>query len=188
MMRDQSVILWRGIQMPGHEACRLFSQDSVWHIEGTAVFLYNQQACSLSYQIVCDNAWHTQNVTVGGWVGKNSIDLHIRADQDNDWWLNDAEVPAVAGCIDIDLNFSPSTNLIPVRRLKLRTGESADIIAAWLRFPTFRLQPLPQKYQRLDEYFYRYESGGGKFMADLRVNQDGFAVDYPGLWQAEPTG
>jgi hypothetical protein len=91
------------------------------------------------------------------------------------------------GCIDLDLNFSPSTNLLPIRRLDIAIGETADIKAAWLRFPSFKLEPLPQRYHHLDETTYHYESGGGEFVADLRVNRSGFVIDYPGLWQSEAT-
>ena len=89
------------------------------------------------------------------------------------------------GCTDIDLNFSPSTNLLPIRRLGLAVGEASDVKAAWLRFPSFRLEPLAQQYRRLDELTYRYESAGGQFVAELKVDPSGFVVDYPGLWQAE---
>ncbi len=34
-------ILWRGFAFPGHEACRLFSQDSHWHLEGAAYLEQN---------------------------------------------------------------------------------------------------------------------------------------------------
>ncbi len=92
-----------------------------------------------------------------------------------------------ARCIDLDLNFSPSTNLLPIRRLGLAIGQAAEVKAAWLRFPSFELELLPQRYRRLDETRYRYESAGGQFVADLQVNPSGFATDYPGLWQAEAT-
>jgi len=92
----------------------------------------------------------------------------------------------VAGCLDIDLAFSPSTNLLPIRRLKLRPGEAAEVRAAWLRFPEFVLEPLEQMYRRLDAWTYRYESGGGAFVATLRTNTAGFVTSYPGLWEASP--
>ncbi len=82
------------------------------------------------------------------------------------------------------MNFSPSTNLIPVRRLDLAIGESAEVKAAWLRFPEFKLEPLQQQYRRLDEFSYRYTSAGGQFVADLKFNWAGFVVDYPDLWMA----
>ena len=183
-MTESNSILWRGLLLPGHEACRVMSQDSHWQIEGTAVISHEQQPCRLNYQIVCDSAWQTLSAQVQGWLGNMVIDVQIKTDQGH-WWLNEMEQPQVEGCTDIDLNFSPSTNLIPIRRLHLAIGESAEVKAAWLRFPSFKLEPLPQRYHHLDEDTYRYESAGGQFVADLKVNQIGLVVDYPGIWQAE---
>jgi hypothetical protein len=90
--------------------------------------------------------------------------------------------------VDIDLNFSPSTNLIPIRRMNLAVGEASDVRAAWLRFPSFALEPLPQQYRRLTDDTYRYESAGGEFVAELKVNRAGFVVDYPGIWTAVAPG
>ena len=180
-------LLWRGLVLPGHEACRLFSQNSRWHVEGTVVFVHEGQPVRLNYQVVCDAAWQTHSAKVEGWLGNTVIDIQVKIDSNRHWWLNEFEQPNVMGCSDIDLNFSPSTNLLPIRRLNLAVGESAEVNAAWLRFPSFTLEPLPQQYRRLDETTYRYESAGGQFVADLKVNRSGFVVDYPGLWQSEAT-
>jgi len=180
-------MLWRGFVFPGHEACRLFSLNSELHLEGTAVFSHEGQPGLLNYQIICDSAWQTRFANVEGWLGDTTIEIQIRTDSNRQWWLNEVEQPNVAGCIDLDLNFSPSTNLLPIRRLSLGIGQTAEVRAAWLRFPSFTLEPLPQQYRRLDEMTYRYESAGGQFVADLKVNHAGFVVDYPGLWQAEVT-
>ena len=66
-------ILWRGLVLPGHEACRLFSLNSEWHLEGTAVFSHEQRSCRLDYQIVCDTAWRTLSAQVQGWVGNAGV-------------------------------------------------------------------------------------------------------------------
>jgi hypothetical protein len=181
-------ILWRGSLLPGYEACRVFSQDTHWQIEGTAVFAHEQQPCRLNYQIVCDADWKTLSAQVDGWVGNSIVNIQvktIRTSLIEHWWLNDVEQPDVQGCTDIDLNFSPSTNLIPIRRLNLAVGESAEVKAAWLRFPSFKLEPLPQRYYHLEANTYRYESGNGQFVAELNVNPAGLVLDYPGIWQAE---
>jgi hypothetical protein len=86
--------------------------------------------------------------------------------------------------VDLDLNFSPSTNLLPIRRLRLDVGQEAAVRAAWLRFPGFTLEPLEQRYRRTADDAYRYESAGGAFVRDLTVNDEGFVVRYPGLWEA----
>jgi hypothetical protein len=178
-------ILWRGLVFPGHEFCRLFSQNSQWHVEGTAVFSHHQRPCQLDYQVICDAAWRTLSAKVEGWLSNSPVDLHINTDQDQGWWLNMVEQPAVKGCIDLDLNFSPATNLLPIRRLNLSIGETVEIRSAWLRFPSLKLEPLSQQYTRLDQDKYRYESAGGQFKADLRVNSSGLVVDYPGIWRSE---
>lgn len=91
----------------------------------------------------------------------------------------------MAGCVDLDLNFSPSTNLLPIRRLELAVGQRTEVKAAWLRFPSFTLEPLDQLYRRIDAAVYRYESAGGKFVRDLQVDAAGFVTHYPGFWQIE---
>ena len=121
---------------------------------------------------------------VTGWVGATSIDTAITVDTHGRWWHDERECPAVAGCIDVDLNFSPSTNLLPIRRLRLGVGQSAAVRAAWLRFPSFALEPFEQTYRRLGPARYRYESAGG-FSAELDVDDAGFPVRYGDIWRAE---
>src|SRR5678815_2571965 len=99
-------ILWRGFVFPGHEACHLFSLNSEWHLEGTAVFSYEQQACRLDYQITCDAAWHTLFAKVAGWLDTTLVDVQIKTEPTGGWWLNEVEQSEVKDCIDIDLNFS----------------------------------------------------------------------------------
>ncbi|HET9775842.1 MAG TPA: putative glycolipid-binding domain-containing protein, partial [Gemmatimonadaceae bacterium] len=91
----------------------------------------------------------------------------------------------LAGCEDIDLGFSPATNLLPIRRLALKVGDTAKVRAAWLRYPEITLEVLEQTYTRTAEDVYRYESGGGKFRRDLKVDERGMVLEYPDLWYAE---
>ena len=178
-------ILWRSIYLKGHEACHVFSRNDNWNLEGTAVFSHNDQPCLLKYLVVCDAGWKTVSAMVSGWVGNRKVNIELTVDPELHWRLAGVECPAVAGCIDLDLNFSPSTNMLPIRRLDLPIGQQAEVKAAWLRFPSFELEPLSQVYRRDDESTYRYESGGGSFVANLKVDALGFVKDYPGVWQAE---
>ena len=178
-------ILWRGVYFAGHEHCALYDRDARWFLEGVAVFAHERQSCRLEYLIACDRSWNTQSATVAGYVGDRKIDLTINVEPDQHWLLNGAEQPAVRGCTDVDLNFSPSTNLLPIRRLNLAVGQAAKVSAAWLRFPSFALERLDQLYRRVDQQTYRYESNDGKFVAELTTNTVGLVTSYPGLWEAE---
>ena len=179
---DQS-ILWRRLDRPGHEFARLLSQGAEWHLTGTAVFAHEQQPCRLDYVVVCDAGWLTLSGRVAGWVGDTKIEIEVAVDSARRWRLNGAVCPGVDACIDLDLNFSPSTNLLPIRRLGLEVGQEATVRAAWLRFPSFALEPLEQRYRRTAPATYRYESAGGRFVAELQVNAAGLVTLYPGVWQ-----
>ena len=178
---DQS-ILWQGIYFKGHEACRVYELNNELCLAGAAVFSSDKRPCRLSYLVVCDSSWNTLRGSVFGWVGDQDVNVEIAVDAQR-WTMNGVAESAVEGCIDLDLNFSPSTNLLPIRRLKLAIGEQAEVKAAWLRFPSFKFELLSQVYTRLDEFRYRYSSGGGNFVCDLTVNEAGFVTDYPGLWE-----
>jgi uncharacterized protein len=180
-----SRILWRRLNVPGHEAARLLSLHAIWLLEGVAAFVHEGEPCRLDYRVTCNSAWRTLSARVGGWVGAREIRTEISADDGGHWRLDGEPCPAVGGCTDVDLNFSPSTNLLPIRRLRLEVGQRAPVRAAWLRFPSFKLEPLEQVYHRTGVYTYRYESGGGRFVADLRVDGTGFVTEYPEFCRAE---
>jgi hypothetical protein len=175
-------VLWQRLDAPGHESARLSSEPSGWRLAGTAVFAHEDRACRLSYAVVCDARWHTISAEVEGWVGDVTVAISINADAARTWRLNGVDCPAVAGCVDVDLNFSPSTNTLPIRRLGLAVGDEAPVYAAWLRFPSFTLERLDQVYRRTGPTTYRYQSGGGEFSAEIEVDEAGLVTTYPGLW------
>jgi hypothetical protein len=125
---------------------------------------------------------------VTGWLDVTEVDVEIAVDAARIWRLNGQPCPDVQGCDDIDLSFSPATNLLPIRRTRLDIGARLAVRAAWLRFPDPRLEALEQTYERLAESRYRYESAHGGFVALLETNAAGFVTQYPGLWQIEGAG
>ncbi len=176
-------ILWRRLDRHGHESSRHYFRHSGWHLTGTAVFAHGQQPCRLDYLVVCNPKWQTVSGTVTGWVGNEMVEIELTVDSARRWRLNGIECTEVAGCEDLDLSFSPSTNLLPIRRLGLAVGQEAEVKAAWLSFPGLSLEPLEQFYRRINASTYRYESAGGSFVTELRVNASGFVTHYPSFWQ-----
>src|SRR5262249_16015517 len=112
-------ILWRRPRQAGHACARLVLHDAQWHLTGTAVFTEAGEPCRLDYRVVCDHAWRTLSGSVAGWWGDRAIGVEVRCDAERRWSLNDVPCLAVAGCLDIDLGFTPATNLLPIRRLGL---------------------------------------------------------------------
>jgi hypothetical protein len=182
-----SPVIWKRHDLPGYETCRILAVDIGCRMTGVAVLVSEGLACRLGYLIECDRQWVTQSAVVTGWVGDRTIDVTAGRDISGQWHLNGQLSAEVAGCMDIDLNFSPSTNLLPIRRLDLAVGATAAVRAAWLRFPSFKLEVLDQSYTRLESRRYRYESAGGRFVADVTVDDAGVVIDYGDIWSREVT-
>ena len=183
MSPDGFSAIWRRIDMPGHEAVRIYEGEEGWYLDGSSVFLFEGNPCRLEYLVECDSEWRTRFATVDGFVGDDVVAIEIEVDGDV-WYLNGEEIPEVEGCEDVDLNFSPVTNLLPLKRLNLKVGEGQEVRAAWLRFPSFTLEPLEQIYERVGEMQYKYRSKTG-FETVITVDRNGVAVNYPGVWIQE---
>jgi hypothetical protein len=92
-------------------------------------------------------------------------------------------VAGLAGCLDVDLELSPITNSLPIKRLNLAIGQMEEISAAWIRFPSLELVPARQSYERLSERTYRYRSLASGFTAEIEVDEMGLTVRYEGIWE-----
>lgn len=181
MGRGNRTILWRRFDVPGHEFASVREGNESCLLRGTAVFAHEGEPCWLEYAVICDRDWTTKSARVDGFVGNRPVAVKLSVHADGTWELNGSHCARVDGCIDVDLNFSPSTNLLPVRRLGLGVGDEASTRAAWLRFPQFTLEPLDQTYSRLAENTYRYSSASG-FSAELEVDDAGFTTRYGSIW------
>ena len=176
---------WRRLDRTGLDAIRLDRHGDEWRLGGTVIVVDAGRSCRLDYLVTCDAAWRTRRTRVSGWIGSGTVDITLDADGAGRWWRDGVERVELAGCLDVDLGFTPATNTLPIRRLALPTGESVPVRAAWLRFPDLTLEVLEQVYTRTGEHAYRYESGGGRFVAPLAVNDEGLVTAYGEYWRME---
>jgi len=86
--------------------------------------------------------------------------------------------------VDVDLAFSPLTNLMPVRRSGLAAEPGAvDIVTAWVSLPGLEVNRSQQRYEHVRPRTVRYVDRGVHegFKAELDVDDDGLIVRYLGL-------
>src|SRR5215207_5697815 len=83
--------------------------------------------------------------------------------------------------LDVDLEATPLTNTLPIRRLGLldaAPGTEHTITVAWMRVPSLQVMPAEQTYTAIAPGVVRYSFG--RFTAHLIVGADGFVAHYPG--------
>lgn len=186
-------ILWKLVDGVGLEHCRMHLDPDGPSISGTVVTVVEGSPATIRYEVQCDRYWHTREVVIELLTSAEveSTRLHLLSDGDGNWQriteTDERQVrtnlPQIAGCIDIDLSFTPATNTIPLRRYTLVHGARVKVTAAWVQFPSLLLEPLPQQYTRLEKPYYRYQSFRDGFTTDLEVDEHGIVTTYPGLWE-----
>jgi hypothetical protein len=175
---------WRRLDVPGTDACELTPLADGWRVEGAAGYGTGPDRARLHYMVEADRDWATRRARVTGTAGPATIDLDVERRMDGSWYVNGEHAVALMGLVDVDLGFTPATNLFPLRRLALAPGEAADAAAAWLDDSSWAFSRLPQRYQRLDDRSYWYQAPTTGYEGKLVVNADGFVQVYPGLWEA----
>lgn len=124
------------------------------------------------YEVEVDAAWRTRRAEVTSSAGA----ARLTADGAGRWWRDGAPVERLTGCLDVDLEVTPATNLLPVRRLGLPIGDVAHPTAAWVRADADTVEPLEQRYERSGATTWRYRAG--TFEATIEVDGDGLPVTY----------
>ncbi|WP_129667656.1 putative glycolipid-binding domain-containing protein [Phytoactinopolyspora endophytica] len=175
-------IVWTPTRWPGCEHLHVRSEGTEVTAHGMIIAVLDKTPLRVSYEITCDDAWRTRRLAIGLHRGPTTT---LTRHDDGRWHESDGTVRAdLAGCIDVDIALTPFTNTLPIRRLQLKPGESADLRAVYIQFePTLTVATSDQRYTRLATEagaIYRYQSG--TFTADLEVDTDGIVTEYPGLW------
>jgi hypothetical protein len=178
-----ATILWRRLDAPGHDVCRLTRHGAGWELSGTAVFAMQSVPTRVDYRVVVDAEWRTLHGSVSGWSGSTPIAAHFARTDGASWSMNGRLTDALADCVDLDFGFTPATNLLQLARLRLPIGERAEVPVAWFDLGSDELRRLPQTYRRLSDSKYAYEAPTVGYAAELEINASGFIRKYPGLWE-----
>jgi hypothetical protein len=177
---------WRHLgAREGFEALFPVRTPGGWRLEGWTAGLEDGLAWGLRYAILVDEGGRTREARVECRHDGGSASVLVEGDGRGAWRVDGAPAPALAGCLDVDLEASAFTNAFPVRRLALAPGERADAPAAWVRAPGLAVERLEQTYARIDDGAgrarYEYVAPGLGFAAALAFDDDGLVLDYPGI-------
>jgi hypothetical protein len=180
----EAAALWRRLDTIGTDVALLIRRSAGWRLAGTAMFVHEKKPARLDYEVDLNANWTTSQGVIRGFLGSTLVDQTILRDASG-WSMNGQRVPGLEHLDDLDLGFTPATNLPYLRRANLGVGEAIDRAVAWWEPGVATLQELPQHYQRRDQRTYWYESPTGPYQAVLEFAANGFARIYPQLWVME---
>jgi len=173
---------WKRLDTEGHDACRLIRRADGWRLAGGAVFDHRGEAVQLAYVVDCAADWRTLSASVRGSVGLEPLSFDIERAPGGEWLLDGKAQPKAGGCVDLDLGFTPATNLIAIRRLQPGADADTPAPAAYYLEFTLELGLVEQTYRRTAPGRLHYRSPAYGYDEVLTVSEIGFVTEYPGLW------
>jgi len=175
-MTTRRVAWRRSDEVQTDEHCTLTQRDTGLSLVGTVLGSEDGAPVRVEYRVLTDGAGMTTAAHVRDLRGFEQRTLTLERDAKGNWTVDGAKVRALKGATDVDLGCSPSTNTLPIRRLRIGVGASKTIKAAWVRFPELTVVKADQTYTRIDEFTYRYASGD--FEAELTVDDEDLVAAY----------
>ena len=175
-MTTRRVAWRRSDEVQTDEHCTLTQRDTGLSLVGTVLGAEDGAPVRIEYRVLTDAEGLTTAAHVRDLRGFDQRTLTLERDSKGNWTVDGTKVRGLKGATDVDLGCSPSTNTLPIRRLRIGVGASKTIKAAWVRFPELTVVKADQTYTRIDEFTYRYASGD--FEAELTVDDENLVAAY----------
>jgi hypothetical protein len=146
--------------------------------------------------------WENEGWTATGEVGREAVTYVVRLsatwqvrqfllfrdlDQPDLWlgtdgagrWgeVNGAHRPDLDGCSEIHLPCTPFTRTLPIRRLQLDVGDTAEVRVATIDVETLGVVPVAERYRRLGPR--RFECSTRERVVTFDVDEYGLVHDLP---------
>jgi hypothetical protein len=174
---------WRRLLDDGSfEHATVHRRESHISITGTILTTHAGRPLRVDYTLTTDPVGFSRSLTLEQRFGSEFRRLVLVRSSHGEWSVDGRPAAGLSGYTDIDLGLSPSTNALPLSRLASAPDRSAEIRAAWVRFPTLEVTPALQRYSRIGERRWRYESLASGFTAILEVDDWGLPTHYEGVW------
>jgi hypothetical protein len=185
MARTQGTIVrrWQEWSGGGLQHLELSLEGSEIHARAHVIGTDEGTLFAARYHITCDLHWRARRLDAELLGGHPRI---VLTSDGAGHWHDQAghALPELEGAIDVDLPITPFTNTLPIRRLGLAAGRSADLRVVYVRLTAASVTLDPQRYTCIEESRrYRYESLDSDFEAEIGVDEDGLVLDYPGLFR-----
>lgn len=172
-------VIWTSASLESSEDCVIHEQAAGVALSSSTTLPLDGALGRIDYELEADADWRTLGATI---TVSGRTDRQIAIEHSLGRWTVDGEPrPDLDGCVDLDLGWTPATNILPLRRRPVAIGESVTTRAAWVRFPDLDVVEATQTYIRstADTVIYRSTT----FEAVLQVTRAGIVTRYgDDLW------
>jgi hypothetical protein len=172
--------LWRPITGQGLERCEMEPTSTGFRIGGTTLITVDGEPFEIRYSILTSPEWIVSTVGVHVQGPEGDRRLALASDRAGSWSVTEEPVAGLDGAVDVDLAWTPAAHTVPIKRLGLEVGESAETIAVGVGFPGHDIERKTLRYERIALRRYRFSTGS--YESPLEVDEHELVVAQPGRW------
>ena len=133
-MSSRIVARWQTWSGDGMEHLVLDERPGEILAEAAIIGAAGDEAFAARYRIQCDGSWRARKIEIAQ-IGNDRL-LALASDGAGKWVdKSNSAISPISGAIDVDISITPFTNTLPIRRLNLQKGQSAEILAVYIQVP-----------------------------------------------------
>lgn len=137
------------------------------------------------YDLLTDEAGATKRLGMTLTLAERERVFSFARDEENMWLVTDTQGEhraAYNGALDVDVEFSPFFNALPIRRLGLQErAASATLPVVYVNLPQMSITADTVSYSSTTGSLDQIKVRSPVSETTVSVDQEGFIVDYPGL-------
>ncbi len=176
---------WESDLLDSTELFTLSAYEYGFRFAGRTLIPHDGARVEIDYAVEASPDWSTRSARISIPALATNFEVEVDA---RGWWMIDGDHRAeLDGCSDIDLGWTPSTNTLPIRRLRLAIDVPRTARVAWLKWSELVFIPAEQTYTKRGDDTFTYASGD--FSAELIVDEHGVVITYghPPVWRESRT-
>jgi hypothetical protein len=182
------MLAWVGVDGLRLEAARVVLGEYGLRATGSLVSCQQDgiEAYSASYSLSTDETGVVQRLTVRLTRAQGEQHVTLTRSEEGNWLVDHGQGAArtdFGGALDVDLEFSPLFNALPVRRLALhRIAAKHGLAMVFVSLPSLEVSRVPQTYRTVSVGEPAVIClGSDSYDVEFTVDADGLVLDYPGL-------
>ncbi len=182
------MLSWAGVDCLRLEAARVVLGEVGLRATGSLVNAQQEgsEAYSASYSLATDETGVAQRLTVRTAWAKGEQHVTVTRSEEGAWLVDHGQGAArthFGGALDVDLEFSPLFNALPIRRLGLhRDTARHDLSVVFVALPSLEVCRVSQTYRTVSLGEPAVVSlSSDSWEVELTVDTNGLALEYPGL-------
>lgn len=179
------MLTWLGADAPLLEGARVVLGDRRMRATGALVAsaTAEQPAYSATYSLATGETGVVSRVSVRAVNAEGEHQVTLNRSEDGIWLVDHgqgAERTNYDGAVDVDVSACVLFNTIPVRRLGLHRDQGEhELSVVRVHLPDLSVRLVRQVYRAVKPGVVSFRQGD--FTADLKVDEQGLVLDYPGL-------